>query len=321
MNVLRGGIGGPSYPNDQNKTSRVLTYPSTISFSVSSLPSLLKVVGTASCFGLTNCARGGQARQDPVGRRWSDHVSRAEAIGGRAVANGGTAGLITYDIVERHLAQLRPMPAGITVGHFGKVRGSNAVETAAVIIVIGRNLPPFEVLEDEAASVFALDPDGRTVKFGAGMQRLEQGLRVAGCSDGVACLTEVPACPLVRLIYDEIVVEEVQALGRGRGARRTADKPVLLISINNVVADVTYDDVVTWDVFADLCESGAALHAFGVLPDKPGDIKPLIPHMFSDGVEAERVARNLAKDWCADDRVTKIRTKPVRSPMYGLYYR
>ena len=154
---------------------------------------------------------------------WATIFRVVEAIGGRAVANGGTVGFITYDLVEKYLKQHRPMPEGIPVGHFGKIRGSNAWENCSVLIIAGRNLMPMEELEDEAASIFALDPFGRTVKFGAGMQKLECGLRVAGSENGVACLAEVPACPLVCLVYDELVVaEEVQALGRARGARRTS---------------------------------------------------------------------------------------------------
>ena len=77
-----------------------------------------------------------------------------------------------------------------------------------------------------------------------------------------------------------MVAEEVQALGRARGARRTAKNPVLVISVNNVIADVTYDAVVIWDVFAGLCERDAALHAHGVVPDKPEDLRAVIPHML-----------------------------------------
>ena len=82
------------------------------------------------------------------------------------------------------------------MGISATIRGSNAWENCSVLIIAGRNLMPMEELEDEAASIFALDPFDRAVKFGAGMpQSLECGLRVAGSENGVACLAEVPACP------------------------------------------------------------------------------------------------------------------------------
>ena len=251
-------------------------------------------------------AAGTRARLNLVKMRsdagWATIFRVVEAISGRALANGGTVGFITYDLVEKYLKQHRPMPEGIPVGHFGKIRGSNAWENCSALIIAGRNLMPMEELEEEAASIFALDPAGRAVRFGAGMQTLERGLRVAGSENGVACLTEVPACPLVRLVYeDTVVAEEAQALGRARGARRGADNPVLVISINNVVADVTFDAVVRWEAFAGLCERGAALHAHGVVPDKPEDLRALIPNMFSEGVEARNAARAMSRRTARDE--------------------
>ena len=76
---------------------------------------------------------------------------------------------------------------------------------------------------------------------------------------------------------------------------------MLVISINNVIADVTCDAVVNWEAFAGLCERGAALHAHGVVPDKPEDLRALIPHMFSEGVEARNVARAMSRRTARDE--------------------
>ena len=71
--------------------------------------------------------------------------------------------------------------------------------------------------------------------------------------------TEAPRCRVVRRVFEWITLaEEVQAIHRGRGVRRTAADPVLVVVFNNVVVDATYDLVVTWDAFAALCGFGRA---------------------------------------------------------------
>jgi hypothetical protein len=225
---------------------------------------------------------------------WAEVIRVAEAICGRAVVNGSTAGFITHKLARLYIEKFRKPSEGFTLGHFGKIRGLNTWKNAAALVIAGQLRMKPEDLDAEAEAIFALDPEGRTPEVGAGVRRVVQGLRVAGQENGVPVEVTEPVCPLVRAVHNwRAMGEAVQAIGRGRGIRRTAGNPVLVLDINNVVPDQTYDAVMSWDAFAGFGETDAVLHARGVVPHWPADFLSLAPHVYFGRQDAKEVTREL----------------------------
>ncbi len=226
---------------------------------------------------------------------WVKVLNVVEAIIGRAISEGGTAGLISYKGHQDYLNAFRPLK-GVRSGHFGAVAGLNVFEDVDVLIVVGRNMPNRDALISKTEALYALDPEGRRPDQDAIVSRATQGLRVTGESNGVACRAEVPTCPLVDDVYMEVGVgETVQAIGRARGVRRTEDRPVLIIDISNTVPDLTYDAVIDWNDIEGTTELAAVMHAKGVVPMKPSDLEAIAPHHFTGQSETRQTAFDLFK--------------------------
>ena len=227
--------------------------------------------------------------------KWVSLLNFIEAITGRAITDGGTAGLITYKGVAEYLEKFRPL-AGVIPGRLGAVAGLNRWENVDVLIVAGWNRPSREALIDETEAIYALDPEGRRPDPDALIPKVTQGLRVAGAIDGVPCRAERPTCPLVNDVYVERVVgATVQAIGRARGVRRPEDRRTVVIDISDTAPDLTYDAVVDWNDIMGTTELAAVLHSKGLLPEKPADLKALAPQHFSGHSQVRQTAFDLLK--------------------------
>jgi hypothetical protein len=235
---------------------------------------------------------------------WAGIYRVANAFTGRALSCGGSAGFISFMGADDYADDVPVLPEGVLRGHFGALRGLNKWKDVDVLVVAGRWRMPMDAMERKAESIYALDPQGREVMRGAGDIRPMCGARVAGQIDGAPIEIEHPVCPLVRSVFEhDAIAEDVQALGRARAVRRTADTPVTILSLNNIVADVTYDAVVDWEALGSLSDLGAVAYAHGVVPLKPADLKSLAPGLFPEGRRGVEVMRELLKasGWCATE--------------------
>jgi hypothetical protein len=225
--------------------------------------------------------------------RWMELMNFIEAIAGRAIADGGSAGLISYKGVDKYLKQYRPIP-GILHGHLGAVAGMNTWKQVRVLTVAGWHYPGLEALISDAEAAYALHPDGERPDHNSEMLRVVRRLRVEGSEDGVPVVTYEPTCPLVKDVYVERVVgETAQAMGRDRGIWRGEENPVLSIDISNTVPDLTYDAVVDWNDIIGTTEVAAIVHSKAVLPGKPDDVRSLVPHHFTCASETREVMRDI----------------------------
>ena len=210
----------------------------------------------------------------------------ADAICGRTVADGGTTSLITFKAVREDITE-RGADEDLILGHLGKTRGLNCMENTSSIFIAGRIALGIDKLEKLACAIFGLDPEGEEPTLGLGMNyRAEAVLRVRGADgrslgNGLSIRTEAPRCRVVKRVSDWITIaEELQAIHRGRGVRRTAADPVLVVVMSNVVGDITCDHVVTWDAFANMTALDALMHSAGVVNRRPAHLKALKPPLF-----------------------------------------
>ena len=259
---------------------------------------------------------------------WSLLLSVFAAICGRASADGGSGGGISYKAVRKYVKAAGGLP-DVIFGHLGKMRGSNAWENVSALIVAGRKALFDPKMVEEAVALFALaaprEIDGQlvspVVNRDVGIDHSAEGaLRVVGPSKrslerGITCRTEVPACPWVRAYYEwSTLGEMVQALGRARGAQRTAANRVLVVDISNTVVDVTYDAVVTWDAFVKVTGLDVLMHAKGVINRRPLHLQSLMPELFLGVAKPKAVARMLFDRWDVTENVERCINGYKRTP-------
>jgi hypothetical protein len=99
--------------------------------------------------------------------------------------------------------------------------------------------------------------------------------------------------PAAEILRADICDDEVmQALGRGRGINRTADNPVEVHLMADVVLPLGYDRVVAWEmVCPDIVQR---MLLAGIAVDSPADAARLHPTMFKNASQAEKAFQRAA---------------------------
>ena len=202
-----------------------------------------------------------------------DHV-RWEA---RRVAPGRVL-VVTYMACE---AAFLGLP-GVDVVHFNAIAGLDAYRDVALLIVIGRPLPPDMALQPLVGGYFGQEAEGgytqvlRSVPLRNGRQGV---LRVMQHEDPQAEILRVAICD------DEVI----QAIGRGRGVNRTADSPLEVQVLADVALPLVHDRVIAWETICpDIVQR---MLLAGVAVDSPADAAVLYPALFSHPEQAKTAFR------------------------------
>ena len=149
----------------------------------------------------------------------------------------GRVACITYKDLVPEIAKRVP---GILTAHFGRLRGLNAMKGAAVLVVVGRPLPPARAMEDDARAL--VRGTGRVLDL-PGEYRLEhRGVRMR---DGrrIGLPMRVHPDPVVDALRAAACEREVeQAIDRLRAVRREGDPPTIFI-LSDEVLNVTLDEI------------------------------------------------------------------------------
>ena len=149
----------------------------------------------------------------------------------------GNAAVITYERAEGRFAGL----PGVVHGHFGAITGINALADVDHLFVIGR---PLADPRDQLAQARALT--GRPIA----PETPHQTTRGVLMADGKGMAINVrayhdPDLEAVRAAVTD--AEIVQAVGRGRGVNRDADKPLTVWLLADVVTPLPVDNLVRWE--------------------------------------------------------------------------
>ena len=200
------------------------------------------------------------------------------------------------------------LPPGWEIWNFGAIRGRDEARDTPNLVVVSRPLPSPAEVEMTAEMIF-----GRRV------ERLPKGerypMQAVGrlMSDGtgrVALASRHPD-PFVEAVRFAICEGEVlQAVGRGRGVRRSVEMPLEVLILTNVPIPIPVDQLAAW---GDLCITGPfdVLVARGVVPLDYAGIAAALPQQFAD---AARV-----KDWFQyrPDAHSKFRSIRKTAPALG----
>ncbi len=202
---------------------------------------------------------------------------------------GGRVLVITYLAIEAAFADI----PGVETAHYNAVAGLDTWGDVSALFLIGRPLPSSGDLVEMTGALFDRSVAGDYAARDLGVV-LENGRLSA-----VRAIrhTDPSAETLRAAICDD---EVMQALGRGRGINRTADNPLEVHVMADVVLPVGYDRVQAWGVACpDIIQR---MLLAGVAVDSPGDAAKLHPGLFASLHAAD----------CAFRREAFNRQNPIR---------
>ncbi|WP_054008831.1 bifunctional DNA primase/polymerase [Cypionkella psychrotolerans] len=202
---------------------------------------------------------------------------------------GGRILVITYLAIEAAFATI----PGVETAHYNAVAGLDGWGDISALFLIGRPLPSSGDLGEMTGALFDRPVQGDYAARDVGLV-LENGqvsgIRAIRHADASAEILRAAICD------DEVM----QALGRGRGVNRTADNPLEVHLMADVVLPVSYDRVQAWSIVCpDIVQR---MLLAGIAVDSPGDAAKLHPSLFASPNAAD----------CAFRREAFNRQNPIR---------
>jgi putative DNA primase/helicase len=169
------------------------------------------------------------------------------------------------------------LPEGIAVEHYNAIAGLDDYKHVDCLILIGRVVPKPVEVEAYAGALSGAEPLSEAAT-GRWYGRVPRGIRMA---DGSGI--EVERCdqhcdPMGEAVrYQICEAELVQGLGRGRGVNRTAETPLDVDILADVVLPVTVNEVVPWEEPSEAVEMMATA---GVVLTSPKDMTTAFPWLW-----------------------------------------
>ena len=170
---------------------------------------------------------------------------RARALRGHA--RSGKDLLVIGQKAAIDALQALGLPANAEAVHFNALSGMDRWREVAGLMVLGRTLPAPTTVEGLAGALTNRRPLVSRGDVAWWYEREER--RIALADGGVhAVAGEVHADPTAEAIRWSICEGElIQALGRGRGVNRTAETPLEIDLLTDVVLPVAVHEVLAWD--------------------------------------------------------------------------
>jgi putative DNA primase/helicase len=198
---------------------------------------------------------------------------RTVAIAGKGIS----ILIICQQGLEKELTSLG-LPDNVTTAHFNAIKGLNAFSEVPKMVIAGRTLPPPAEVE-RMASVMA----SRDV-FTVGGPWYPEGPKPIQTRGNVVHLVAMESHPdplAEEFRWQICEAELMQAIGRARGIRRTADDPLEIDILTNVPLPIPVDEVTTWEeIIPDRFD--VILAETGVLPLAKGELHRLNPEHFKN---------------------------------------
>ena len=215
-----------------------------------------------------------------------------------AVAKTGKTLAVASKAVRHELTGIDPrdekstLYEGATYVHFGDLRGLNEFEGFDNVIIVGREQPPSNALEDLARGLW-WDADTALISLedAKGNKPLHKSSRTYRALEYKAVQVAVHPDPRVQLVLEQVrEAESEQALDRLRLLRPPSGQQRQVFILSSVPLNVSVNHLYGWK---QLHQCLALLEeADGVLPLNPAHMVLRCPNTAS----SERTARRLSKD-------------------------
>ena len=191
--------------------------------------------------------------------------------------SGGNALVITYMAIETRFADLR----GVKVEHFNNIAGLDTYGDVRAAFLIGRPLPDARHLREAALAL-----TGRPIPAESGRMETRGALMADGTGAAIKVRTYADT-DLEALRVAITDAEVVQGIGRVRAINRTAETPVDVFLMADVVVPLPVHQIVRWDdVRLDVIRR---MWARGAILTSPSDAAKGYPDLFPT-VEAAKKA-------------------------------
>jgi putative DNA primase/helicase len=190
--------------------------------------------------------------------------------------------------LEQLLLDTHALPHNVDLAHFAAVAGENRWRDVALLMVIGRTEPTPRDVERIARPLFGvvvaeLNPD---VRGAVRWPLAKRGIRMRN-GRGVEVQGSYHPDSLAEEIRWQICEAQlVQAIGRGRGASRTASDPLQIDILTNVVLPLEVDEATTWDAMQPTVAK--VMWARGAVPLSYRDMAECYPDLFESGEAARK---------------------------------
>lgn len=191
------------------------------------------------------------------------------------------------------------LPGGVSVGHFGALRGRNEWETCRTVLLVGREEPPAAAMEAQLRPWLRPD-DGPLI---SGEYRKEpRAIRIAS-GTAWSDVRVHPDARVQRMLEQVREAEQVQAIDRVRPIfnRRT------ILLLTDLVLDVTVDRVMRWQ---HLRAGGTVFQRIwdttGVLLTSPADLAAAHPDFFPSAAAAKKAVQRAVQQGLAKGDKTPI---------------
>ena len=188
---------------------------------------------------------------------------------------GGRILVITYQGVEAAFADI----PGVETAHYNAVAGLDRWGDISALFLIGRPLPSSGDLGEMTGPLFDRSVQGDYAAHDVGV------VLESGRASAIRAIRHTD--PFAEVLRGAICDDEVmQALGRGRGVNRTADTPLEVHVMADVVLPVAYQRVQAWaavcpDIVQEMLLAGLAV-------DSPADAARLHPALFGNEKQAQK---------------------------------
>jgi hypothetical protein len=193
-----------------------------------------------------------------------------------AFHSGGNALVVTYEAIEDRFSNL----PGVRTGHFNKIAGLDTFGDVRSLFVIGRPLPRPEVHRRMALAL-----TGRPIPNETPHQE-SRGQRMSGGTTATLQIRAYTDPDLEALRVAITDAEVLQAAGRGRAVNRTAETPLSLFILADVVVPMSVKRIARW---ADVRLSPQQRMAVrGMVTDSPTDAWRLYPDLFPSAEAAKK---------------------------------
>jgi putative DNA primase/helicase len=221
-----------------------------------------------------------QSRRNNVER-----LRRYIEVRGDAVAPG--RGLVVCQQAVEAALKAGALPSNIEIAHFNDITGLNAWSNIASLTAIGRTEPSPRSVERLARALFGITPvevapdDKGNVSY----PRVARGIRMRDGTGRKVEGNQHPDARVEALRWAICEAELIQAIGRGRGVNRSADNPLQIDTLTNVVLPIEVDETTTWDrIQPTLAET---MRARGAVPISYRDMAAAYPDLFETARAAE----------------------------------
>jgi len=212
--------------------------------------------------------------------------------------------------VEEWLLKEAGLPEGIAVEHFNAISGLDQYKNVHSLILIGRTVPVPEHVEAIAGALIGVQPikvppaeDGKPATW---YGRVTRGIRLADGA-GVAVEADQHPDPMAEAVrYQICEAELMQALGRARAINRSAEAPLAVDIVADVVLPITADEVVAWEEPSAIVEAAVE----GIVLTAPKDMSRAWPAVWATAKAAE---------WTLEKIKAAVRGEKVLDSL-GIYY-